>query len=74
MNYTFKLKNKQKAVEYSIFPTYLLMPLAISVGYGVILPVASPSNAILYTSGYLTIKDMVILKFNFISLNNILKF
>jgi sodium-dependent dicarboxylate transporter 2/3/5 len=51
---------KKKAVKYSIFPVYLLMPLAISVGYGVILPVASPSNAILYTSGYLTIKDMVI--------------
>jgi di/tricarboxylate transporter len=40
------------------------MPLAISVGYGVILPVASPSNAILYTSGYLTIKDMVIYSFS----------
>jgi di/tricarboxylate transporter len=47
------------AIEYNIFPVYLLMPLAISVGYGVILPVASPAIAILYTSGILTIKDMV---------------
>ena len=48
------------AEDYKIFDIFLLLPLAIAVGYGVILPIASPSNAVLYTSGYLTIKDMVI--------------
>ena len=48
------------AITNTIFDIYLLLPLAIAVGYGVILPIASPSNAVLYTSGYLSIKDMVI--------------
>lgn len=48
------------ATSYTIYNIYLLLPLAIAVGYGVILPIASPSNAVLYTSGYLSIKDMVI--------------
>ena len=47
------------AAEYEISKFYLLLSMTIAVGYGIILPIASPSNAVVFTSGHVGIKDMV---------------
>ena len=55
----FVNKNCLKAKQNHISSTYLLLPITLSTSYAFMLPVATPTNAVVYGSGYLTIKDMV---------------
>jgi di/tricarboxylate transporter len=38
----------------------MLLPQAIAVNFSYMLPAASSSNAVVFGTGYLTLKDMVI--------------
>ena len=44
----------------------MLLPQAIAVNFSYMLPAASSSNAVVFGTGYLTLKDMVIKNINFI--------
>ena len=50
----------KKAVKYNMNPSFLLIPLTISVSLAFLLPIASPTNAVVFASGYLKTKDMII--------------
>ena len=41
----------------------MLLPLVISTSYAFMLPVATPTNAVVFSTNYLTIKDLVIILF-----------
>ena len=42
-----------------------MLPLIISVSFALMLPVATPTNAIIFSHGHIKIKDMVYNIFNF---------
>ncbi|XP_074641728.1 Na(+)/citrate cotransporter-like isoform X2 [Tubulanus polymorphus] len=48
------------AVIIEVNPLYLMLPAAISASFAFMLPVATPPNAMVYASGYVSIKDMVV--------------
>ena len=52
-----------------ISPIYLLLPLILSVSLAFMLPVATPNNALIFASGTVKMKDMVIfyIKKNFVN-------
>lgn len=54
MNFTVKAHKNQ------VNPSFLLLPLTITVSLAFLLPVATPTNAVVFASGYIRIKDMVI--------------
>jgi sodium-dependent dicarboxylate transporter 2/3/5 len=45
---------------YHIEPRVMALVVAVPAGLGFTLPIGTPSNAIAYSSGYLTVRDMVI--------------
>ena len=40
-------------------PLYLMLPVGVGTQFAFMLPVATPPNAVAYTSGYITVMDMV---------------
>jgi hypothetical protein len=48
-----------KAQEMNISPPYLLLPLILSVSLAFMLPVATPTNALIFANGSVRMKDMV---------------
>jgi sodium-dependent dicarboxylate transporter 2/3/5 len=46
------------ASSLEINPLLLMAPVAIAASYGFIMPVGTPPNAIVYSSGYITAKEM----------------
>jgi sodium-dependent dicarboxylate transporter 2/3/5 len=46
------------ATSLGINPLLLMAPVAIATSYGFIMPVGTPPNAIVYSSGYMTAKEM----------------
>jgi len=55
-------------MELKISPLYLMLPLIISVSFALMLPVATPTNAIIFAHGHIKIRDMVNFFFLFIVL------
>ncbi|XP_060587377.1 solute carrier family 13 member 2-like [Ruditapes philippinarum] len=50
----------QLALQTQINPMYLMISVAVCCSFAFMLPVATPPNAIVFSSGYLTIPDMVL--------------
>ncbi|RNA06658.1 solute carrier family 13 member 2, partial [Brachionus plicatilis] len=48
------------ASSIGIIPHYFLMPMTVCVSFAFLFPVATPPNAIVFGSGYIKIKDMII--------------
>jgi sodium-dependent dicarboxylate transporter 2/3/5 len=48
------------AKENNISPFYLLLPTITSINLSFILPIATPTNSIIFASGYVKTKDMLI--------------
>ena len=46
------------ATSLGINPLLLMAPVAIATSYGFIMPVGTPPNAIVYSSGYITAREM----------------
>ncbi len=47
------------AGNLGIDPLLLMVPIALATSYGFMMPVGTPPNAIIFASGYISIKDMV---------------
>jgi len=47
------------AIGLGVNPIYLMLPATISASFAFMLPVATPPNAIVFSSGYIDIKDMI---------------
>ncbi len=47
------------ARQAQINPSYLLMPLTLATSFSFMLPIATPTNAIVFGTGFLTVKEMV---------------
>ncbi|XP_055861524.1 Na(+)/citrate cotransporter-like [Biomphalaria glabrata] len=48
------------ALKLGVNPLYFMIPCTLSASLAFLLPVATPSNAIVFATGYLKVKDMVI--------------
>ena len=48
-----------KAKENNISPFYLLIPTVTSINLSFMLPIATPTNSVIFASGYVKSKDMV---------------
>ncbi|XP_028412333.1 solute carrier family 13 member 5-like isoform X2 [Dendronephthya gigantea] len=54
----FAMAKAAKAVNIKIHPWYLMVPATLSCSFAYMLPVATPPNAIIFSSGYLKVFDM----------------
>lgn len=48
-----------QAEELGMNPLYLMFPVTIAVQFAFMLPVATPPNAVAFTTGRITVLDMV---------------
>ena len=47
-------------MESKVSSVYMLLPLIVSVSLAFMLPVATPTNALVFANGYVKMKDMVL--------------
>jgi len=52
-------RNVLQALHSAINPVYVIMPASIAASFAFMLPVATPSNAVVFSLGYIKITDMV---------------
>ena len=50
---------KLQAVSIGVHPLYLMISATVACSFAFMLPVATPPNAIVFSTGYLRIPDMV---------------
>ena len=48
-----------QAIKLLVHPLYFMIPCAVAASFAYVLPVGTPPNAIVFSTGYLTIPDMV---------------
>jgi sodium-dependent dicarboxylate transporter 2/3/5 len=48
------------AQQFGMDPSIMALTIAVSAGLGFTLPIGTPANAIAYSSGHLSIRDMVL--------------
>jgi sodium-dependent dicarboxylate transporter 2/3/5 len=48
------------AADYQIAPRVMALVVSVPAGLGFTLPIGTPANAIAYSSGFLTIRDMMV--------------
>lgn len=47
------------AIELNLSPIYFLMPIILAVSLAFMLPIATPTNALVFVNGYVKMRDMV---------------
>lgn len=50
------------SIDANVSPIYFLFPLVLTISLAFMLPVATPTNAIVFSNGHVKMRDMVFIK------------